>query len=43
MLAMASLGGHIPNNGPPGWIVLGRGYQTFTAADSVMEIVRDKL
>lgn len=26
-LAIARLGGHIKNNGEPGWIVLGRGYQ----------------
>ncbi len=26
-LAIARLGGHITNNGEPGWIVLGRGYQ----------------
>lgn len=26
-LAIARLGGHIANNGPPGWQVLGRGYQ----------------
>ena len=26
-LAIARLGGHITNNGDPGWIVLGRGYQ----------------
>jgi hypothetical protein len=26
LLAVARLGGHIENNGPPGWIVLGRGY-----------------
>ena len=26
MLAIAQLGGHIKNNGDPGWIVLGRGY-----------------
>jgi hypothetical protein len=26
MLAVAALGGHIVNNGSPGWIVLGRGY-----------------
>lgn len=25
--AIARLGGHIAHNGPPGWIVLGRGYQ----------------
>jgi hypothetical protein len=27
MLAVARLGGHIKNNGEPGWIVLGRGFQ----------------
>jgi hypothetical protein len=27
LLAIAALGGHIRNNGPPGWIVLGRGFQ----------------
>lgn len=27
MLGVAKLGGHIANNGDPGWIVLGRGYQ----------------
>jgi hypothetical protein len=27
LLAIARLGGHITNNGEPGWIVLGRGYQ----------------
>lgn len=27
MLAIARLGGHISNNGDPGWIVLGRGYE----------------
>jgi hypothetical protein len=26
MMAVASLGGHIKNNGSPGWIVLGRGF-----------------
>jgi len=26
-LAIAQLGGHIKNNGEPGWLVLGRGYQ----------------
>ena len=25
MLAIASLGGHLPRNGDPGWLVLGRG------------------
>jgi hypothetical protein len=27
MLAIARFGGHIKNNGPPGWLVLGRGYE----------------
>ena len=27
MLAVARLGGHIKNNGEPGWIVLGRGME----------------
>lgn len=27
MLAIAQLGGHIRNNGEPGWLVLGRGYE----------------
>ena len=26
-LALAALGGHLRNNGPPGWIVLGRAYE----------------
>ncbi len=32
MLAIAGLGGHIKNNGDPGWMVLGRGYDSFLAA-----------
>jgi hypothetical protein len=28
LLAVAALGGHIKNNGPPGWLVLGRGYDS---------------
>lgn len=27
LLAVAKLGGHIRNNGPPGWQVIGRGYE----------------
>lgn len=27
LAAVASIGGHIKNNGPAGWLVLGRGYQ----------------
>lgn len=29
LLAIASLGGHLKRNGPPGWLVLHRGYQRF--------------
>ena len=29
LLAIASLGGHLKRNGPPGWLVLNRGYQRF--------------
>jgi len=29
LAAIARLGGHITNNGPPGWLVLWRGYQDF--------------
>lgn len=35
MLAVAALGGHIRNNGDPGWIVLGRGYQIFADAELI--------
>lgn len=27
LFAIAGMGGHIKNNGPPGWLVLGRGFQ----------------
>lgn len=29
LLAIASIGGHLKRNGPPGWLVLHRGYQRF--------------
>lgn len=29
LLAIAALGGHLKRNGPPGWLVLYRGYQRF--------------
>lgn len=35
MLAIAALGGHIKNNGDPGWIVLGRGFQLYADAREV--------
>lgn len=33
LLAIAGLGGHLKQNGDPGWMVLGRGYDDFTAAE----------
>ena len=35
MLAIAALGGHIKNNGDPGWLVLGRGIQLLADARDV--------
>lgn len=34
MLAVAGLGGHIKNNGDPGWIVLGRGFLDLLAFEA---------
>lgn len=39
MLAVARLGGHIKNNGDPGWIVLGRGYEDLLALESGARLV----
>jgi hypothetical protein len=33
LLAVAKLGGHIPNNGDPGWLVLGRGFMKLLALE----------
>jgi hypothetical protein len=35
MLGVAALGGHIKNNGDPGWLVLGRGFRRFSEAEEV--------
>jgi Transposase DNA-binding/Transposase DDE domain len=35
LLAIAALGGHIKNNGDPGWVVLGRGLSVFTDAEQI--------
>ena len=40
MLAIAALGGHIPNNGDPGWIVLGRGFEDVLKAAIVWRAAR---
>lgn len=40
MLAIAALGGHIKNNGDPGWLVLGRGYEDFLRASAIWRLAR---
>jgi hypothetical protein len=40
MLGVAALGGHIPNNGDPGWQVLGRGFVRFAEAEEVWRLAR---
>lgn len=40
MFAIAHLGGHIRNNGDPGWLVLGRGFVRFAEAESVWRLAR---
>jgi hypothetical protein len=39
-LGIARLGGHIRNNGDPGWLVLGRGHVRFAEAESVWRLAR---
>lgn len=41
MLGIAALGGHIPNNGDPGWIVLGRGFTKFVEAEDVWVLAKE--
>jgi hypothetical protein len=41
LLAIARLGGHITNNGPPGWLVLGRGYEKLLAYEAGALLARD--
>ena len=42
-LAIAQLGGHIKNNGPPGWIVLGRGYESLLLLELGWNAAHDHL
>jgi len=42
MLGVAALGGHITNNGEPGWLVLGRGFSRFLEAEAVWLLAREK-
>jgi hypothetical protein len=39
MLALAAVGGHLPNNGDPGWQILGRGLDDLLSAESVLAAV----
>ena len=41
MRAVALLGGHIRQNGEPGWIVLWRGYETLLDAEYVIEAAKE--
>ena len=40
MLGIAALGGHIKNNGDPGWLVIGRGFTRFVEAEAVWRLAR---
>jgi len=40
LLGIAALGGHIKNNGDPGWIVLGRGFTHFAEAEIGWHLAR---
>ena len=42
MLGVAALGGHIKNNGDPGWLVLGRGFTRFVEADEIWRMARER-
>ena len=39
-LAIAALGGHIKNNGEPGWLVLGRGYEKLLYGEHLWNLAR---
>jgi IS4 transposase len=41
MFAVARLGGHIKNNGDPGWIVLGRGYEDLLTLEAGARMARE--
>jgi transposase-like protein/DDE family transposase len=43
MLGIAALGGHITNNGAPGWIVLGRGLTRLLDAEVGWQLARDEM
>jgi hypothetical protein len=41
MLGIAALGGHITNNGDPGWLVLGRGLTRLLDAEVGWRLARE--
>jgi hypothetical protein len=43
MLGIAALGGHIKNNGAPGWLVLGRGLTRFFEIEVGWRLARDEM
>jgi hypothetical protein len=43
MLGVAALGGHITNNGPPGWLVLGRGLTRLLEAEVGWQLAREEM
>ena len=43
MLGIAALGGHISNNGDPGWLVLGRGFARLVEAEQGWRLARDEM
>ena len=43
MLGVAALGGHITNNGPPGWLVLGRGLTRLFEAEVGWQLAREEM
>jgi hypothetical protein len=43
MLGIAALGGHITNNGAPGWLVLGRGLTRFLEAEVGWRLAREEM
>lgn len=40
LLATAKLGGHLKQNGEPGWQTLGKGYETLLAGEAFLEILK---
>src|SRR6187402_433844 len=41
LLATAKLGGHLKQNGEPGWQTLGKGYETLLAGEAFLEVLAD--